>query len=146
MRLILASRGAERLRVDGAEPLGEDAEAPAAEDLAGIVERLVHIAGALDEDMGDREGLVQGERRAVPPGADLLCPELARDVHQDAAAVALAVHAAGAVEHLLEVGKRELHRRPARRGVLAHRGVDRAGVAVLHARRRDAGTIGPLGR
>ena len=45
-----------------------------------------------------------------PPGPDLLGPDPARDVDQQAAAVALAVDVAGAVEHLLEVRERELAR------------------------------------
>ena len=86
------------------------------------------------------------ERRVVAAGADLLGPDLARDVDQDPAAVALAVDVAGAVEHLLEVLERERHRLAARGRVLAHGGVDRAGVAVLDARRRDARAPRQLGR
>ena len=41
MGLILASRGAECVGLDVAEPLGEDAEVAPAEDLAGVVERLL---------------------------------------------------------------------------------------------------------
>ena len=73
-----------------------------AEDLARVVPDLVEVGGALDEDVGDREGVVEGERGVVAARADLLGPDLARDVDQQAAAVALAVDVAGAVEHLLE--------------------------------------------
>ena len=65
---------------------------------------LLEVLGALDEDVGDGEGVVEGERRVVAAGADLLGPDLARDVDQQAAAVALAVDVAGAVEHLLQRG------------------------------------------
>ena len=70
--------------------------------------------GALDEDVGDGEGVVEGERGVVAAGADLLGPDLARDVDQQAAAVALAVDVAGAVEHLLQGGDRQLDRLVAR--------------------------------
>ena len=88
-------------RVDGAEPLGEDAEAAAAEDLAGVVARLLEVLGAIDEQVGDRERWVPGERRVVSACPHLLGPDPARDVDQDSAAVALAVDVPGAMEHLL---------------------------------------------
>ena len=98
---------------------------------------LLEVLRALDEDVGDAEAVVEDERRVVAAGADLLGPDLARDVDEDAAAVALAVDVAGAVQHLLEVLQRERHRRVAGRRVLADRGVDRARVLVLDARRGD---------
>ena len=131
--LLLAGGRAERGRVDGADALGEDAEAAAAEDLAGVVADLLEVGGALDEDVGDGEGVVEGERGVVAALADLLGPDLGRDVDQQAAAVALAVDVAGAVEHLLERLQRQRDRLVARRRVLADRGVDRAGVLVLDA-------------
>ena len=67
--------------------------------------------GALDEDVADRERrLVQRERRVVAAGPHLLGPDPARDVDQQAAAVALAVDVAGTVQHLLEVRQGELAR------------------------------------
>ena len=81
-----------------------------------------------------------------PPTPDLLGPDPARDVDQDAAAVALAVDVPGAMEHLLEVRERELDRRPAGGRVLAYRRVDRTGVAILDAGRRNTWAIGSLGR
>ena len=102
MRLLLARGRAERRGVDGADPLGEDPEAALAEQLAGVVLDLLAVLGALDEDVGDGEGVVEGERGVVAAGADLLGPDLARDVEQHAAAVALAVDVAGPVEHLLQ--------------------------------------------
>ena len=144
--LLLAGGGPQRLRIDHAQALGEDPEAAATEDLAGVVASLLDVAGALDEHVGDRERGVERKRRIVAAGANLLGPDPARDVDQDAAAIALAVDVAGAVEHLLEVGERQLDRRAAGRRVLAHRGVDRAGVAVLDAGRRDAGPVRPLRR
>ena len=146
VRLLLARGRPERLRVDHPEALGEDAEAAAAEDLARVVASALDVGGALDEDVRDRERGVERERRVVASGADLLGPDPARDVHQEAAAVALAVDVPGAVEHLLEVRERQLDRLAARRRVLAHRGVDRAGVAVLDRGRRDAGPVRALGR
>ena len=146
VRLLLARGRAERRRVDDADPLGEDPEAALAEQLAGVVLDLLQVLGALDEDVGDGEGVVEGQRGVVAAGADLLGPDLARDVEQQAAAVALAVDVAGAVEHLLQGRDRQLDRLVARRRVLAHRGVDRAGVLVLDARRRDERAVGALGR
>ena len=54
-----------------------------------------------------------------PPAADLLGPDLPRQVEQQSAAVALAVDVAGAVEHLLQGGDRQRDRPVARRRVLA---------------------------
>ena len=136
--LLLTGGGAKRLRLDRAEPLGEDPEAGPAEQLAGVVARFLDVLGALHERMGDREGVVARERRVVAAGTDLLGPDLARDVDQDPAAVPLAVDVAGAVEHLLQVGERQGHRLAAGRGILAHRGVDRARVEVFHRGRRNA--------
>ena len=48
-----------------------------------------------------------------------------------AAAVALAVHVAGAVQHLLKRDEALLDHVVGRLAVLAHRGVERAGVLVL---------------
>ena len=144
--LLLARGRAQRRRVDDADPLGEDAEAALAEQLAGVVLDPLAVLGALDEDVGDGEGVVEGQRGVVAAGADLLGPDLARHVEQQAAAVALAVDVAGAVEHLLQGRDRQLDRRVARRRVLAHRGVDRAGVLVLDAGRRDERPVGTLWR
>ena len=143
--LFLARGRSERGRVDGAVALGEDAEAAAAEQLAGIVLDPGEVLGALDEDVGHRERGVERQRGVVASGADLLRPDPARDVEQQAAAVALAVDVAGAVEHLLQGRDRELDRPVARRRVPADRGVDRAGVLVLDARRRDPRPVGKLG-
>jgi hypothetical protein len=78
--------------------------------------------------------------------ADLLRPDATRNVEQDATPVSLAVDVAGAVEHLLQSGDRQLDRFVARRRVLADRGVDGASVFVLDAGRRNEGTIGALWR
>ena len=94
--------------------------------------------------MADRERRVVDERRVVAAGAHLLGPDPARDVDQQAAAVALAVDVAGAVEHLLQVGERQLDRLAARRRVLADRGVDRARVAGPRPRAGGRG-LGPPG-
>ncbi len=146
MRLLLARGRAERGRVDGADPLGEDAEAALTEQLAGVVLDLLQILRAFDEDVGDGEGVVEGQRGIVAAGADLLGPDLARDVEQEAAAVPLAIDVAGAVEHLLQRRDRAFDRFVARRRVLAHRGVDRTGVLVLDAGRRDEWPVGTLWR
>ena len=73
-----------------------------AEQLAGVVLDLLEVLAALDEDVGDGEGVVERQRGVVAAGAHLLGPDLARDVEQHAAAVTLAVDVAGAVEHLLQ--------------------------------------------
>ena len=52
--------------------------------------------------MRDREGGIERELGRVPAVADLLLPDRARDVDHHAAAVALAVDVAGAVQHLLQ--------------------------------------------
>ncbi len=135
--LLLARGRTERLRVDRAEPLGEDPEAGAAEQLAGVVERPLEVGGALDEQVRDRERRLVDERRVVAARSHLLGPDPPRDVDQDSAAVALAVDVAGAMQHLLEVAERQRDRLAARRGVLADRGVDRTGVVVVDRRRRD---------
>ena len=145
-RLLLARGRAERGRVDDADPLGEDAEAAFGEQLAGVVLDLLEVLGALDEDVGDGEGVVEGERGIVAAGADLLGPDLARDVEQEAAAVSLAVDVAGAVEHLLQGGDRQLDRLVARRRVFADRRVDGTGVLVLDAGRRNEWPVGALWR
>jgi len=132
-RLLLAGGRAERGRVDHAGPLGEDPEAAFGEQVAGVVHDLLAVLRALDEDVGDGEGVVEGERGVVAAGADLLGPDLARDVEQEAAAVALAVDVAGTVEHLLQGRDRQLDRLVARGRVLADRGIDRTGVLVLDA-------------
>src|SRR6185503_5818565 len=96
--------------------------------------------------VGDRERRVERQRRVMAAGANLLGPDPAWYVDQDAAAVALAIDVSGAMEHLLEVVQRQFHGGTAGRRVLADGRVDRAGVAVLDAGRRDAGPVGPLGR
>jgi hypothetical protein len=106
--------------------------------------RSARIGRALDEDVRDGEGVVQGERGVVAAGADLLGPDLGRDVEQQTAAVALPVDVAGPVEHLLQRLERQDDRLVARGCVAPHRGVDRAGVLVLDARGRDARAIGAL--
>ncbi len=144
--LLLACGGAQRLRLDGAEALGQDSHAGAAQKLAGVVQRPLDVLGALDEHVADRERRLVGERRAVASGPHLLGPDPPGDVDQQAAAVALAVHVAGAVEHLLEVRERELNGRAARRRVLADRGVDRTCVVVVDRGRRDERTPGQVRR
>ena len=119
---------------------------PLPEDLPRVVADPLEVVLAIDEDVRDREGRVERQRRVVAAGANLLRPDLARDVDEDPAAVALAVDVAGAVKHLLEVRERQGHRLAARRRVLADRRVDAAGVLVLHARRRDARLPGKLRR
>ncbi len=144
--LLLARGRAEGGRVDDADALGEDAEAALAEQLAGVVLDPLAVLGAVDEDVGDGEGVVEGERGVVAAAAHLLGPDLARQVEQQAAAVALAVDVAGAVEHLLQGRDRQLDRPVAGRRVAAHRGVDRTGVLVLDAGRRDERPVGALRR
>ena len=51
-----------------------------AEDLAGIVACPLDIGRALDENMGDHERGVEGERGVVTPRANLLGPDPAGDV------------------------------------------------------------------
>src|SRR3954468_6474709 len=89
--------------------------------------------------------------RRVAAAADLLLPQRAGDVDQRAAAVALAVHVAGPVEHLLKGVERlrdDVVRGPA---VTANGGVECTRVLVLDGlgraqgpvglERRDAGTV-----
>ncbi len=146
MRLLLARGRAEGGRVDDANPLGEDAEAALGQQLAGVVLNLLAVLRTLDKDVGDGEGVVEGERGVVAARADLLGPDLAREVEHQAAAVALAIDVAGAVKHLLQGRDRQLDRPVARGRVLADRGVDRAGVLVFDARGRNQRAIGTLRR
>jgi hypothetical protein len=132
--------------VHGADPLRQDSETGAGEDLASAVLDPVEVLGALDEDVCHSECVVKGQGGVVAPASNLLGPDLARDVDQQAAAVALAVDVAGPVKHLLKRGDRQLKRRMARRRVASHRGVDRARVLVLDAGRRDERAIGTLRR
>ena len=145
-RLLLARGRAERGRVDLALALGEDAEAALGEQLAGVVLDLLDVLGALDEDVGDGEGVVEGERRVVAADPDLLGPDLPRQVEQQAAAVTLAVDVAGAVEHLLQRRDRQLDRFVAGRRVFAHGRVDRAGIVLFDALRRDQRLVGTVPR
>ena len=145
LRLLLASRRAEGGRVDRADPLGEDPEAGLAEQLAGAVADLLQVLRAFDEDVCDREGIVERQRRVVAALPDLLGPDPGRDVDQQAAAVTLAVDIAGAMEHLLERGERERDGLVARCRIATDRRIDRAGVLVLDARGRDERPIRALG-
>ena len=145
-RLLLARGRAERGRVDLALALGEDAEAALGEQLAAVVFDLLDVLGALDEDVGDGEGVVEGQRRVVAADPDLLGPDLPRQVEQEAAAVTLAVDVAGPVEHLLQRRDRQLDRFVARRRVFADRRVDRAGIVLFDALGRDQGLPGTVPR
>ena len=146
-RLLLAGVGPERRGVDRVLALSQHAQADLAHQVARL---LLHRRGAAalarDEHVHDREPRVQRELRRVPAGADLLRPDLARDVDQDPATVALPVHVAGPVKHLLERREGVLDRVVAGLRALVHHGVDAAGILVLHRLGRPEGTIGLHGR
>jgi hypothetical protein len=144
--LLLACRRAQGRRIHGAEALGQDPESTPTEDPAGAVASLLEVLGAVDEHMRHGERGVERQGRAVAARADLLGPDPAGEVHQQAAAVALPVDVARAVEHLLEGGERDVHRVAVGGRVLAHRGIDRARVTVVDARRGDTRTPRALGR
>src|SRR5262249_6385207 len=144
LRLLLAGGGTEGCGVDRPDPLGEDPEAGLPEQLTRAMSDLLQILGALDEDVGDGEGVIEREGRVVAALADLLGPDLRRDVDQQAASVALAIDVAGAVEHLLQRFECERDGLVARRRIAADRRVDRARVLVLDARWRDEGPIRAL--
>jgi hypothetical protein len=95
---------------------------------------LLEVLRALNEDVGDGEGVIECEGGVVAALANLLRPDLGGDVDQEAAAVTLAVDVAGAVKHLLEGLECERYRFVARGRVTADRRVDRARILVLHAR------------
>ena len=80
-------------------------------------------------DMADAEAICEAAQRPTMRFVAL------KSANQQAAAVALAVHVAGPVQHLLERLQRQRDGSVTRSGVLADRGVDRTGVLVLHARR-----------
>ena len=144
LRFLLARRRAEGGRVDRPDPLGEDPEAGGSKQLTRVVADFLQVLRPLDEDVGDREGVIERERGIVPALANLLGPDRGRDVDQEAAAVALAVDVSRSVEHLLQRLQGEGDRLVARGGVTANGRVEGAGVLVLHARRRDEGPVGAL--
>ena len=96
---------------------------------------LGHDAEAILAEIG-------GKGRVVAAGADLLGPDLARDVDQDAAAVAFAVDVAGAVQHLLERDERALDRRVRGDRVALDGGVESARILVLDRGGRPKRTVG----
>jgi hypothetical protein len=140
-RLLLARLGAERAGVDDVLALGQDPEAQPAHQLA---RRTAGVgAGARHEQVDDREGGVEREVWGVSARAHLLGPDLARNVDQQTAAVALAVDVAGPVEHLLERGERGLDRLVRWSCVLGDPGIEGAGVAVLDGARGPPRAVGP---
>ena len=102
---------------------------------------LLVVGRARDEDVRDREGRVERQPRRVAAAADLLLPQQARDVDHDAAAVALAVHVAGAVQHLLKGDEALLDHVMGGLAVAAHGRVQRAGVLVLDRLRAAARAV-----
>jgi hypothetical protein len=99
-RFLLARVRAERGAVDGVVALGEHAQPDPAHQLAGAL--LDVDRRPRNEEMRDGERRLQRQVWCVALGAHLLRPQLARDVDRQAAAVALPVDAAGAVDHPLQ--------------------------------------------
>jgi hypothetical protein len=95
--------------------------------------------------VGDREGVIEGERGVVAAPAHLLRPDLRGDVDQQAAAVSLAVDVPGTVEHLLQRPERDRDRLVARGRIAANGRVERARILVLDARRGDEGAVRAVG-
>ena len=106
------------------------------------------LGGRVEEDVGDREARLVRRRRVEalrlqppPPGGP-------RQVHHQPAAVALAVHAAGAVDHQLERLQRPLEHGPARPAVAGREARQGAGVVLLELGEpagRDGGEWGRSG-
>ena len=146
VRFLLARRRAQRGAVDLILALGEQAQAAAVEDRARIRLDLVEVGLAGDEHVGDGERRIECQLGGVAAAADLVLPDRARDVDQHAASVALAVHVAGPVEHLLQRHEALLEHVVGRLAVPANGCVQRARVLVLHGLRRPERLVGLRGR
>src|SRR5258708_225861 len=121
-----AERGAARV----AMALEEHADAVLREDAPGL--RLDELVVARrDEDVRHGEARVERDGRVEPRRAERVGPELARDVGQDAGAVALAVDRAGAVREALQPADRLREDLSGRRAVLARDRDQGTGVALV---------------
>ena len=116
------------------------------EDLPRAALDPLEVGLARDEHVRDGERRVERQLGRVPAVADLLLPDRARDVDHHAAAVALAVHVAGAVEHLLEGDEALLDHVVSGLAVPADRRVERARVLVLDRLRPAQRPVGLGGR
>ena len=128
---LLARLRPQRGAVDRAVALGQHAQPDPAHQLAGAP--LHGGAGpARDQHVGDGERRIERQVRRVAAGAHLLGPQVARDVEHEAAAVALAVDAPGAVEHVLERAEGLVDRGVRRPAVLGDPAVEGTRVVLLH--------------
>ena len=130
VRLLLARGRSKRRRVDGAEALGQDPESAATKDLPGTMKQLLDVLRSIGIHVSNREGGLTGQRRVVTSRSNLLGPNQARDINEEAAAVSLAVNAPRSVEHLLQRAERDSDRLETGRRVLAHGRVDRARIVL----------------
>src|SRR5687767_13203432 len=132
--LLRTAAREERRRGGRGVPLEDDADAMRAEDSAdrriGLVRRV-----ARDEEVPHGEAGVGRERAGEPGVGEMLGPERARDVDEDARAVSLPVDLAGAVRHAFEPVQDEGERVRTGTPVLARDGDERAGVAFVSAPR-----------
>src|SRR5258708_300849 len=121
-----AERGAARV----AMALEEHADAVLREDAPGL--RLDELVVARrDEDVRHGEAPVEREARVEPRRAERVGPELAREVGQDAGAVALAVDRTGAGREALQPADRLRQDLAGRRPLLAPDRDQGTGVALV---------------
>ena len=140
-RRRLGGARAEGAAIDRALAAPEDLEAVLADD--GLDARHLGLGGlgAVEEDVGHGEAPVVGRRGVDALALQPPAPRGPGQVDQQAAPVALAVHAPGSVDHHLERGQSVLHHVPARLAVAGREGGQGAGV-VLDQIREAAGRRG----
>ncbi len=130
-RLLLARPRPERGGVDHVLPLGEYPQPEPAHQAARALLRGRGIPAPRNEHVRHREARVERQVRRVTPGPNRLGPDLARDVDQQAAAVALAVEVPGPMKHLLEGDEGGLDRLVRGARILGDPCVEGAGIAIL---------------
>ena len=129
-RRILRGAGPEGRAVGFALAADEDLQPVEARDVDEARQFRVGLGGALEEDVRDHEPRVLGKRGVQPGLGQSRGPERTGDVHLEAGAVALSVHAAGAVHHHVEAEQRALDDVVAGEAVPGGEGRECAGVML----------------
>ena len=133
-RGILRGAGPERRAVGVALAADEDFQPVEARDVDEARKLGIGLGGALEEDMRDHESRVVREGGVEPGLGQSPGPERAGDVHLQAGAIALAVHAAGAVHHHVEAEQRAFDDLVAGEAVPGREGRECAGVMLPELR------------